>query len=302
MRNLNDYQLFVQIVERGGFAAAGRALRLSKSTLSVRIRALEKALDARLLNRTTRQFGLTEAGEAFFAEAVDMVRRAEAAEAAVKLRTTEPSGIVRYTTAVAEAQFAMRPAVSEFLRLYPKVSLSEHATDQEIDLFAGGFDVAVRAHPGPLRDSRLIQKILGTTQWHLFASPTYLSTVKPILEPQALVDHPLLFTRRAQIDSGWRMRREGEAAEHLFQLKPRIVSDSMAGLKEMAKSGHGVMALPAYMCREEVQKGDLVRVLSDWVAGQSTLSALIPDSRGLLPAVRVFIDHLATAIPRAIRP
>src|SRR5271165_2465036 len=98
MLNLNDFYLFVQIVERGGFAAAGRALNMPRSTLSDRMRALELSLGARLLNRTSRQLSLTDAGEAFYAQAVDMVRRAESAETAVRSRASEPSGLVRYTT------------------------------------------------------------------------------------------------------------------------------------------------------------------------------------------------------------
>ncbi len=302
MLNLNDFHLFVQIVERGGFAAAGRALNVPRSTLSDRIRALEAELGARLLNRTSRRLGLTDAGEAFYARAADMVRRAEAAEAAVRSRASEPSGLVRYTTAVIEAQFAMRPALSDFLRLYPKVSVFEHATDREVDLFAESFDVAVRAHQGPLRDWRLIQRVLTSIDWHIFASPAYISGAGPIHEPKDLLKHPSLFTRRAQVNPAWRVQGEREAVEeHVLQSTPRIVSDSMAGLKEMARAGLGVTALPAYMCREEVRRGLLVRVLPNWTAGQSTLSALIPESRGLLPAVRVFLDHLATSLPKAIK-
>jgi DNA-binding transcriptional LysR family regulator len=302
MLNLNDFHLFVQVIERGGFSAASRALSLPKSTLSDRIRALETALGARLLNRTSRQLGLTDAGVAFYAEAVDMVRRAEAAEAAVRSRAEEPSGLVRYTTAVSEAQFAVRPALCDFLKLYPKVSIFEHATDREVDLFAEGFDVAIRAHPKPLRNSRLIQRVLASVEWHIFASPDYLSSVEPIREPEDLVKHPSLFTRRAQVSPAWRLKHESKGVqEHILQSAPRIVSDSMAGLKDMARAGLGVMALPAYVCQEEVQSGALIRVLPEWTAGHSTLSALIPESRGLLPAVRAFLDHLAAVLPQNLK-
>ena len=185
--------------------------------------------------------------------------------------------------------------------LYPKVSLFEHATDREVDLFAESFDVAIRAHPGPLRDSRLIRRVLASVDWHIFACPTYLAGAPPIREPKDLLKHPTLFSRRAQSNPAWRVWREGEAPEeHVFQSTPRIVSDSMAGLKAMARAGLGVTALPAYGCREEVQCRMLVRVLPDWTAGHSTISALMPESRGQLPAVRVFVDHLAATLPKAL--
>lgn len=301
MLNLNDFHLFVQIVERGGFAAAGRVLNMPRQTLSDRMRALEDALGARLLNRTSRQLGLTDAGEAFYAEAVAMVRQAEAAEAAVRMRASEPSGLVRVTTAVLEAQFAMRPALSDFLKLYPKVSIFEHATDREVDLFAESFDVAIRAHPGPLRDSRLVQRVLASADWHIFASPSYLASAPAIQAPNDLLAHPSLFTRRVQSTPAWRVWREGEAPEeHGLRSPPRIISDSLPGLKAMARDGLGVVTLPAYVCRAEVRDGSLVRVLPDWIAGHSTISALLPERRGLLPAVRVFLDHLAAVLPTAI--
>jgi len=302
MVNLNDFRLFVQIVEHGGFAAAGRILNMSKSTLSHRMLALEKALDARLINRTTRRFGLTDVGETFFAEARAMVRNADAAEASVRSRAIEPSGLVRYTVAVSEAQFVLRPALSDFLGRYPKVNLFEHATDREVDIFAEGFDLAIRAHPGPLKDSRLIQRVLGVADWHIFASPKCLANSGPISSPADLSDCPALFTRRAQANGAWHLKPEDGGDEHRIAVPPRIVSDSMVGLKEMAKIGFGLVALPAYVSRDEVARGELVRVLPGWVAGQSTLSALIPERRGLLPAVRVFLDHLADVVPDAIRP
>lgn len=302
MLDLNDFYLFVQIVDRGGFAAAGRHLGVAKSTLSVRMRALETKLGARLINRTSRQLGLTDAGEVFYAEAADMLQRATAAEAAVKSRVSEPFGLVRYTTAVCEAQFAMRPALSDFLTLYPKVNVFEHATDREVDLFAENFDVAIRAHPAPLQDSRLIQRVLTTLDWHVFANPGYLSSAQPIERPEDLLEHPALLTRRAQFNPAWRMRHGNEpAAEFPFLTPPRVVSDSIVGLRDMARDGLGLTALPAYVCREEIARGDLVRVLPDWTAGHSTLSALIPENRGVVPAVRVFLDHLAATLPRTLR-
>src|ERR1700749_762858 len=101
MLDLNDFFYFVQVVDRGGFTAAGRTLRVPKSTLSHRIQELEGNLGVRLLNRTSRRFGLTDAGEDFYAHAVKMLREAEAAETVIRHRLTEPTGTVRCTAGVA---------------------------------------------------------------------------------------------------------------------------------------------------------------------------------------------------------
>ena len=110
MLDLNDFFYFVQVVDRGGFTAAGRTLRISKSTLSHRIQQLETNLGVRLLNRTSRRFGMTEAGDEFYRHAVMMLREAELAETAVRYRLNEPCGTVRRTAAVATMQFRNGPS------------------------------------------------------------------------------------------------------------------------------------------------------------------------------------------------
>jgi DNA-binding transcriptional LysR family regulator len=302
MLNLNDVHLFVQIVEHGGFSAAGRALHLPKSTSSHRIRALETALGVRLLDRSSRQLALTAIGEAFYVEAVDMVRLAESAAAVVRARTSEPSGLVRYTTTVPEAQLAMQPALGDFLKRHPKICLLENTSAGEIDLFSGTFDVAIRTHREPLLCSHFIHRVLATTHWHVFASQAYLADANPIRDPKDLPSHPSLIKLGNQPSAAWTLGREGGVSEeHVLHSAPRIITDNIASLKAMALAGLGVTALPAYVCNEEVRSGALVRVLPEWTAGHSTVSALVPESRGPLPAVRAFLDHLAVALPQVLK-
>jgi DNA-binding transcriptional LysR family regulator len=151
--DFNDFFYFVQVADRGGFTAAGRTLRIPKSTLSHRIQQLEANLGVRLLNRTSRRFGMTDAGEEFYRHAVVMLREAELAETAIRHRLNEPTGAVRCTAAVATMQFAMRDIVPDFLLRYPKVNVVAHATDQNVDIIGENYDVAIRAHSDPLPDS-----------------------------------------------------------------------------------------------------------------------------------------------------
>jgi DNA-binding transcriptional LysR family regulator len=158
---LNDFFLLVQVVDRGGFTAAGRTLRMPKSTLSHRIQQLEANLGVRLLNHTSRRFGVTDAGQEFYRHAVAMLREAEQAETAIRHRLSEPTGIVRCTAGVATMQFAMRGIMANFLVRYPKVNVVAHATDQYVDIVGENSDVAVRAHSDPLPDSTLMQRTLA---------------------------------------------------------------------------------------------------------------------------------------------
>jgi DNA-binding transcriptional LysR family regulator len=302
MLDFNDFYYFVQVVDRGGFTAAGRTLRIPKSTLSHRIQQLEANLGVRLLNRTSRRFGMTDAGEEFYRHAVPMLREAELAETAIRHRLNEPTGTVRCTAAVATMQFAMRDIVPDFLLRYPKVHVVAHATDQNVDIVGENYDVAIRAHSDPLPNSTLVQRTLTPAPWLLFAGSAYLDAHGEPQTPKELQKHASLFMMRTGVAPVWRLRRAGQAkaAEAVIRLTPRLLSDDMIGLKQAATAGLGIVALPGYVCREDVRSGALRRVLPAWLAGDSTLTALIPYRQGLLPSVRVFIDHLAAEFPKAV--
>jgi DNA-binding transcriptional LysR family regulator len=299
--DLNDFLYFVQVVDRGGFTAAGRTLRIPKSTLSHRIQQLETNLGVRLLNRTSRRFGITDAGGEFYRHAVLMLREAELAETAIRHRLSEPAGTVRCTAAIATMQFAMRDIVAEFLDRYPKVNVVAHATDQYVDIVGENYDVAIRAHSDPLPNSTLVQRALTPAPWFLFAGAAYLDAEGPLDTPRELAKHPSLFMMRTGVKPIWRLRSSTRRGEEVaLSLTPRLLIDDMLSLKQAAIAGLGVVALPGYVCRDDVKSGALRRVLPDWIAGDSTLTAIIPYRQGLLPSVRAFIEHLAAEFPKAV--
>ena len=301
MLDLNDFFVLVQVVDRGGFTAAGRTLRTPKSTLSHRIQKLEANLGVRLINRTSRRFGMTDAGQEFYRHAVAMLREAEQAETAIRHRLSEPTGAVRCTAGVATMQFAMPDIVADFLVRYPKVNLVAHATDRYVDIVGENYDVAVRAHSDPLADSTLVQRTLAPVPWFLFAGSAYFDAGEAPQTPQDLRKCPSLFMMRTGIPPVWRLRHSSKAKhEVVIPVTPRLLSDDMIALKEAAIAGLGVVALPGYVCREDVRSGALRRVLPTWLAGDSTFTALVAYRQGLLPSVRVFVDHLAAELPKAV--
>jgi DNA-binding transcriptional LysR family regulator len=301
MLDLNDFYYFVQVVDRGGFTAAGRTLRVPKSTLSHRLQQLETNLGVRLLNRTSRRFAVTDAGSEFYQHAVAMLREAEQAETAIRHRLSAPIGTVRCTAGVATMQFAMRDMLSGFLVRYPKVDIVAHATDQYVDIVGENYDVAIRAHSDPLPDSTLVQRTLTPAPWFLFAGAAYLDANDPPRTPQELHKHPSLFMMRTGVVPMWRLRRAGKGrAEAVVPLTPRLLSDDMVGLKQAAMAGLGIVALPGYVCRDEMRSGALRRLLPAWIAADSTFTALMPFRQGLLPSVRAFIDHLTAEFPKVV--
>jgi DNA-binding transcriptional LysR family regulator len=302
MLDLNDFFYFVQVVDRGGFTAAGRLLRMPKSTLSHRIQQLECELGVRLLNRTSRRFAMTDAGEDFYRHAVAMLREAELAESAIRHRLAEPTGIVRCTAAMATMHFAIHDILVGFLSRHPKVNVVAHATDRNVDIVGENYDVAIRAHSDPLPDSTLVQRVLAPAPWLLVAGSAYLDANEALHTPEDLRNRPALFMMRTGVAPVWRLRRSAAGQDEVVvPLTPRLLCDDMIVLKQAAVAGLGIVALPGYVCRQDLRSGALRRVLPAWLAGDSTITALIPCRRVLLPSVRVFLDHLVEELPKAVQ-
>jgi len=300
MLDLNDVRFFVQVVDRGGFTAASRVLLVPTSTLSHRIQQLEATLGVALLVRTSRKVAATEAGREFYRHAIGVLERAQEAELAMKQRLTEPTGPLRYTAAQTIAQVAMPALVNDFLDRHPKVSLIQHVSDDIVDIVAGGFDMAIRGHSGPLPDSSLMQRPLANVPWYLYASPAFLAQHGTPTAPEQLAPYPSLFMLRETVVPCWHLRHEHADDEFVLPLSPRVHTGCMVTLKSNARAGLGIVALPGYVCRDEVERGDLIRVLPHWVAEESTISALVPSRRGMSAAVRAFLDYLAEHLPRVV--
>jgi DNA-binding transcriptional LysR family regulator len=306
MLNLNDFFYFVQVVERGGFTAAGRSLGIPKSTLSYRMQQLESGLGVRLLNRTSRHFAPTAAGQEFYKHALSMVTAAEEAEALVRQRVKVPCGVIRFTAAIGTAQFALREILMNFMRDYPRISLVEQVTSRPVDLLVENIDVAIRAHSGALPDSTLVRRTLATAPWILVAGTEALKKKRLPQVPEDLEQFPCLAAWRANTTPAWRLRTQsrlhGGRSEVILPLTPRLISNDLSTLKRAAAEGMGIVALPAYICRSELRTGELTRLLPGWIADESTFTALLPHRRGLLPAVRSFVDYLARHLPEYVAP
>ena len=305
MLDLNDFLYFVQVVERRGFTAAGRTLGMPKSTLSYRMKKLEAELGVRLLNRTSRHFAPTQAGEEFYRHAASLVRAAGEAESLVRQRVKEPFGVVRFTAAIGTAQFALREILMSFIAEYPRIQLSEYVTSRQIDLLAENIDVAIRAHSGVLPDSTLVSRTLADAPWILVAGTDSLEKGGSPKTPQDLQHFPSLFVWRANTTPVWRLRVQAKnhrrQSEVVVPLTPRMVSNDLSTLKQAAVNGMGIAALPAYVCKSELHSRQLTRVLPGWLAGESTFTALTPHRHGLLPAVRLFVDYLARHLPASVK-
>ena len=295
--DLNDYYYFVHVIEKEGFTRASEALGIPKSRLSRHIKQLEERLDTVLIQRTTRQLKITELGEVFYERARAAVNQVELAENEIKRKKNVLSGQVTLSCSVGVANFALKELIARFMTDNPQVKVLQQVTNQNIDLIASGVDMAIRGHTGPLPDSSLIQRPLAVVEWGLFASPDY--PINEISTPKELADHQTLALGWQAQSDNWRLQHKSEAQETV-QIRPRLKSDDMATLKEAARMGLGIVALPAYTCRDELKSGKLVRILANWNAGQANLSLMMPQRSGYTAPVAALQEFLQLEFAGAV--
>ena len=291
MQDLNDMVYFAEVVDRGGFAAAGRALSVPKSKLSRRVAELESRLGVRLLQRTTRKLSLTEAGELYHRHAVAMREEAEAAEDAVAAVQNEPRGTIRVTCPVTLAQTTIGPILPPFLKDHPHVRIDMLVTNRAIDLVQEGVDVALRVRASVDDSGSLVVKRLAPTYGLLVASPQLLDREG---RPQNADDLQKLSTVAMSAADGrasWHLLGP-HGREHTLQHKPRYTADDLLTLRYFVLEGSGMSVLPDYMCQRDIREGKMQEVLPGWAPPPAVIHAVFPSRRGLVPAVRRFLDFL----------
>lgn len=289
MLNLNDLQVFVQVVDYGGFTAASRATKLPKQTLSKRVAELERRAGVRLIQRTSRSFTVTELGRELYRHAAAMVVEAEAAESVILGRLAEPSGSVRITASVPAVQRQLAPLLPRIATAYPKIRIVLHASDRFVDIVQEGYDIALRSHAAPLPDSDLVQRRVSTEYFWLVASPSY-SRDRDLEDPDRIAGLDGIFS--GQGETGWTLSN-AEGKTRAVTLAQRYVSNEGAGILAAVLAGLGIASLPAFMCEEQVRAGALVRVAPAWTAGEIATTLIMPTRRGLLPSVRIVADLVA---------
>ncbi len=291
MQDLNDLYYFVQAVDHGGFAPAGRALGMPKSKLSRRIANLEGRLGVRLIQRTTRQFAVTEIGRTYYEHCKAMLVEAEAAQEAVDETRAEPRGVIRITCPVALLHVHVGLMLADFMALYPQVIVHLEATNRRVDLVSEAVDVAIRVRPPPLQDSELVMRVLAERVQCLVASPGLVQRQGVPTSPAELNELPSLGLGVPQQSHTW-MLFGPEQTQVVVPHTPRFVTTDMIALRNSALAGVGVVQLPLLMVRDQLADGSLVRVAPEWAPRREIIHAVFPTRRGLLPSVRTLIDYL----------
>lgn len=292
--DLNDYAYFAAVVAHGGFAAAGRALHQPKSKLSRRIAALEARLGARLIERSSRRFRVTEVGQGFYERCRAMMLEAERAEALVAEAQTEPHGRIRMSCPTGLTDI-VAARIRAFLVRYPKVRLQLIVTDRPVDLIEERIDVALRVRLDLTSDASLTMRTLGSSRWILVAAPQIAAKLGPDIA--ALGGVSTLGTDDDPGEAAWRLEHR-DGTVFTLRHEPRLTCGDFAALRDAAADGLGVAFLPDHACTDAVAAGQLVPVYPDWQGQPGIVHIVFTTRRGLPPAVRVLIDHLAATFPK----
>jgi DNA-binding transcriptional LysR family regulator len=283
--DLLDVLAFVRVVETGGFSRAAERMGMSKSSVSRRVARLEEQLGARLLTRSAAGAQPTDAGQAYYERASNILCELDAAKEVVADAVTQVAGPIRLTAPLSFGVGHLAPALADFAAAHPRVELDISFEDRTVDLVAGGFDLAVRL--GTLEDSALIARRIAPSRRVLVGSPAYLEAHGRPEHPRDLSVHDHLVYGNEQ----WRFR-VGNRWESV-RLKPRMRADNGEMLRAAAAAGLGLCVLPTFIASPSLQSGALLPLLRDFPMPEGGLHILMPPGRAVTARVRALSDFLA---------
>lgn len=285
-----EMEVFVRVVDLGGFTQAARKLRLTPSGVSKLISRLETRLGTRLVNRTTRKLTLTEEGRAFYERAVRILAEMEEAEREAASGAA-PRGRLTVNCNIPFGMLHVMPLLPRFLEQHPEVTLDLVLTDTLIDLMQERADVAIRA--GPLRASRLVARKLGTSRMVVVGAPNYLARSGTPKSPADLADHRGIGWTFPRSIRAWPFKR-GDHTEEIVPPPVARASDGEAA-RRLALGGVGLARLALFHIGPDIESGRLVPVLQNYNPGdREDIHAVYVGHTAPLPArVRAFIDFLA---------
>lgn len=288
-----ELEVFVRVVELGGFSAAARACGMTPSAVSKLVARLEQRLGTRLVNRSTRQLQLTSEGCVFYERGVRILADLEDAERCASMHST-PRGRLRVNANVPFGHHILLPLAPKFLARHPDVTLDIVLTDEVIDILEQRTDVAVRA--GPMKDSSLVARKLGGTRMVIVGEPGYLARHGIPTTPQELLTHNRLGANYARAQPGWPLRYAGEKS--VVPVTGNAQASDGEALRHLALAGLGLARLAAFQVSEDIAAGRLLPVLDDCNPSDiEEVHAVYVGQGGYLPLrVRALLDFLAETV------
>lgn len=290
--DLNELLVFTRVVQAGSFTAAARLLGMPKSSVSKKVADLEARLGVRLLQRTTRKLGLTDAGRVYFGRCARVVTDVEEADLAVTELQAAPRGLLRVAAPMSLTMLGAM--VAAFLKGNADVQVEFVCSDRLVDLVEEGFDVAIRA--GPLNDSTLVARRLGAVKRVLVASPSYLRRRGCPEAPGDLERHACITFGASAAPTAWALEYGDKVKE--VRVSPRLAVNDFEMMLDAARAGVGVAWVLDFLAARDLREGRLVAVLPDWCSPETPVHAVYPTARHLSPKVVRFVETLRERFER----
>jgi len=291
MNKLQAMEVFVQVVDSGGFTRAAEHLQMPKATVTTLIQALEKSLAVKLLHRTTRQISVTADGTAYYEQCLRILSDVREAEESLSRNRASPSGRLRVDASTGMANYLIIPALPDFFERYPDIVLDLGCSDRPVDMIEEGVDCALRS--GNLSDSSLIARRIGVMNFVTCASPGYLAKFGRPTHPSELERHLCVnyFSSKTGKILKWDFTRDGERIELSMQGK-MAVNDSNAYVSAIL-AGIGIGKMPEFRVAPYLTDGRLEILLEDWITDPMPVHVVYPQNRHLSAKVRVFVEWVS---------
>lgn len=290
---LDDALIFTRVVECHSFTNAATNLGMQKSTVSRRIVQLEERLGVRLLNRTTRKLRLTEVGQTYYERCRQIMQEFAEAEEAIMQLQSEPTGLLRITSSIEFGQLILGSVVGAFSSRYPALQLEVELTTREVDPVEEGVDIALQL--GRPQDSSLVARSMLLSPRQLFASPSYLEEFGVPQRPEDLIRHRCIHTL---IGEGRKWHFQHPAVS--IAVPQTITVNNITFARAAALAGGGIINVPSFIAKAQVEEGTLCRVLEDCVLPSTELYALYPSRRFQSMKVKTFIDYLMADVEQRL--
>jgi DNA-binding transcriptional LysR family regulator len=291
MNQIHAMRVFVRVAETQSFRRAAQQLDVSNALVTRSVAMLEAHLHTRLINRTTRNLSLTEAGQRYLEGCRSVLEELDHLEHTVAHTEREPSGTLRVVAAGALSLATLTPLIDGYRRLYPRVNVRLTLAERHIDLIEDGFDCGIVA-AASLRSGDIVERSLGTTTFVPCAAPAWLAEHGEPRTPEALARVAAVTLPPEERSATWQFARPGERAQQVT-LQPAYAVNNMLMVRLAALAGMGVAIVPAALVADDLTAGTLRRLLPEYEIDdpQAQMSIVYP-SRQYLPAkTRRFVDY-----------
>lgn len=290
--DLNRIQMFAQVVDKGSFTAAAKAMGLTKATVSRKIAELETDSGVQLLYRTTRSLKLTEAGSVYYNNIQRILSDLQSAEDQLSASQQTIKGSLRIVCPIELGQLFFGRIFARFLEAYPEMSLEAELTNRKVDVIEEGIDILFQVTD--VNDSRLQSYNILNTDKILMASPDYLARFGTPACPQDLNQHRAIRLKSSHIDGRWTLFNGKKWVE--YQPKAQLTVNNVTLAREAAIEGLGITTVPSLVAQAALQDGLLVPLLEDFPMAQTKVSLSFPRRAYLPRKYRAFIEFFYNSL------